>query len=368
MLTAAHLLTPGVLRPPLSNMFLSRAQAAQKRAELAASGALTEEQHAEHDKQVAFLAACERGDAPAVEAALKADTLFATLVHAADASGASGLALAAKRGHTEVMELLLRYGSSVNGHDDTRPPLCWAADAGHLEACRLLLTRETGARAAVNHRDPFGFTALLDAAKAGRADMCRFLLQHKADVNFATPSGQTSLHFAAQNNCMPVVTALLEHGADPSLRTEGGFTAEALAGLANHIEMVRFCSPPSISLPLGPTQHFLNHAHAPHLRALLGLVFEQACQGGGRGEPAPTPAARPAGSASAAAQSPSPMQATTGTGGAARALSPMAASPAQALAAAPVAAQALALAAAGGSAAAQPSLSSILQGGGSGRG
>ena len=342
-------------------MFLSRAQAAQKRAELAASGALTEEQKAEHDRQVSFLAACERGDAPVVETALKADTLFATLVHAADASGASGLALAAKRGHTDVMELLLRYGAQVNGHDDARPPLCWAADAGHLEACRLLLTRENGVRAAVNQRDSFGFTALLDAAKAGRADTVRFLLDHKADVNCATPSGQTSLHFAAQNSCMPVVAVLLEHGADLSLRTEGGFTAEALAGLANHIDMVRACRTPLAGFLACP---FHAHATLCATAPCQALFLSKHARGEAAPRPAPTPAARPAGSASAAAQPPSPMQAQA-TGSAAGSA---------AQAAAPVAAQALALAAGGGStaaastAAAQPSLSSILQGGGSGRG
>ena len=228
-------------------MWLNKAQAVQRRAELLASGALTDEQRDYHIRQTAFLSSCERGDAPAALEALQGDTMNGTLVHAVDASGTSGLALAAKHGHTEAMEALLRFGARACGSDDARPPLHWAADAGHLAACRLLLAGvEDGAhatiassRARVDARDSFGFTALLDAARAERADMVALLLASGADVNAATPSGMTSLHFAAQKGCMPVAQALLAGGADMSLRTEGNHTPEMLAGLSSHIEMVR---------------------------------------------------------------------------------------------------------------------------------
>lgn len=228
-------------------MWLNKAQAVQRRAELLASGALTDEQRDYHIRQTAFLSSCERGDAPAALEALQGDTMTGTLVHAVDASGTSGLALAAKHGHTEAMEALLRFGARACGSDDARPPLHWAADAGHLAACRLLLAGvEDGAhatiassRARVDARDSFGFTALLDAARAERADMVALLLASGADVNAATPSGMTSLHFAAQKGCMPVAQALLAGGADMSLRTEGNHTPEMLAGLSSHIEIVR---------------------------------------------------------------------------------------------------------------------------------
>lgn len=220
-------------------MYLSRQQAAQKRLEAAKSGALSPEQIAAHEKTQAFLAACEQGDASAAEELLRQDALFGTLRDAVDASGATGLALAAKHGYTDVMELCLRYGSNIHSHDGERPPLCWAADHGHAEACRLLLAPREGGRpsANVNARDAFGFTALIDSAKSGREDIVELLLRAGANVNAATPSGSTALHFAARANCAPVVAALLRHGADVSLRTDANFTAETLAGQAGHIEM-----------------------------------------------------------------------------------------------------------------------------------
>ena len=227
-------------------MWLNKAQAVQRRAELLASGALTEEQRDFHLRQTAFLSSCENGEAETVQAALQGDTMFGTLVHAVDASGTSGLALAAKHGHVEAMEALLRFGAHAAGEAGSRPPLHWAADAGHLPACRLLLAGvQDGAhatigtsRARVDAQDAFGFTALLDAARSERPEMVAFLLASGADVNAATPAGMTGLHFAAQKGCMPVAQALLAGGADANLRTEGNFTPGMLATMSSHIEMV----------------------------------------------------------------------------------------------------------------------------------
>ena len=216
---------------------MNKTQAAQKKLELAQSGAMSEADKATLESHHAFLAACNSGQVEVVAESLKMDTMLQVLAHVEDASGASGLCLAAKHGYVDVMEVLLKYGAYVNGKEGTRPPLCWAADAGHLEACQLLLTRE-GPKASVDARDTFGFTALLDAARSEKVAMAKFLLEHGADVDAATPTGLTCLHFAAQKNCMPLVTLLLEHGADITLRTETGFTAETLAGTDNHIEMV----------------------------------------------------------------------------------------------------------------------------------
>lgn len=65
---------------------------------------------------------------------------------------------------------------------------------------------------------------LPEAAKYGRSDRVRELLQHGADPNQAGKSGETPLHFAAAGNATEVVSLLLEAGAEPNARTEFGTT------------------------------------------------------------------------------------------------------------------------------------------------
>ena len=73
------------------------------------------------------------------------------------------------------MRLLLSSNAQIHGVHGTRPAICWAADAGQLAAVVLLLAG--GAKAAkVNDRCPFGYTALLDAAKGGHLPIVVALL------------------------------------------------------------------------------------------------------------------------------------------------------------------------------------------------
>ena len=359
-------------------MWLNKAQAVQKRAELLASGALTDEQRDFHLRQTAFLSSCENGEAESVQTALQGDTMFGTLVHAVDASGTSGLALAAKHGHVEAMEALLRFGAHAAGEAGSRPPLHWAADAGHLPACRLLLAGvQDGAhatiatsRARVDALDPFGFTARLDAARSERTEMVAFLLASGADVNAATPAGMTGLHFAAQKGCMPVAQALLAGGADASLRTEGNFTAGTLATMSSHIEMVRaegggllLLRQGSSACPtsrLAPHTRTRTHAHAHQQALFLNKHVRQAA-----GEDALVSPGRPrAGTDGAGPRAASPAAAAL----AAAPLSPAPAAPAAAATAAAAAAAAPAPGRASPTAAPMPSMASILKGGGGGGG
>ena len=66
-----------------------------------------------------------------------------SLVHAVkdDRYGGTGLHLAAHRGHTEAVRLLLERGADPNARDigDNAYPLHFAAGAGHLEIVRALL-------------------------------------------------------------------------------------------------------------------------------------------------------------------------------------------------------------------------------------
>lgn len=66
-----------------------------------------------------------------------------TDVNAANSYGATALASACDRGHTEVVKLLLERGANPNTQDTfyKLKPMAWAAQRGHVEIVRLLLDR-----------------------------------------------------------------------------------------------------------------------------------------------------------------------------------------------------------------------------------
>ena len=94
------------------------------------------------DETSAFFWAVERGEIDVVRAAVAADP---ALVLARDASGATGLHVAAFHGRRDVVELLLAAGADVNARDGTHgaTPAGWA----------IHYLRERGALLAVEIED-----------------------------------------------------------------------------------------------------------------------------------------------------------------------------------------------------------------------
>jgi hypothetical protein len=114
-----------------------------------------------------FLAAVGRGDAAAVAGLLSADPGLAAPRggHLDDP-----VALAARRGHLDVLRLLLEGGAQAAPEGDPREAptaLMEAASAGHQEAVALLL--EFGADPALRDRE--GRTAADYATEAGHSDL-----------------------------------------------------------------------------------------------------------------------------------------------------------------------------------------------------
>lgn len=65
---------------------------------------------------------------------------------------------------------------------------------------------------ALHARDERGFTALHVAARAGFADVCRYLLRHDAELcSVHASSGDTALHIAARLNFADVILACRQH-------------------------------------------------------------------------------------------------------------------------------------------------------------
>lgn len=130
--------------------------------------------------------------------------------------------LAAKAGRSDVVRLLLDSGmlSDVN-HVDTHgyTPLSIAARRGDTEMLGMLLPHcqfpyfngngNAGLSAARGAGRPF-LAPLYLAARNGQADAVRMLLQEqRIAVNAVSPDGSSALHAAIENGHLPVVQALL---------------------------------------------------------------------------------------------------------------------------------------------------------------
>lgn len=132
---------------------------------------------------------------------------------------ATPLHVAARRGHREVVELLLRYGADVNVESAFATPLHSAVAGNQEEIVKLLLERGAKVEAA----DPGGRTALHVAAARGRAGAARLLLKNGANVNAKTTRyGKRPLHMAVSGRHLAVAEILLSSGASVDSRTHKG--------------------------------------------------------------------------------------------------------------------------------------------------
>ena len=189
--------------------------------------------------------ACANANAPVVRRLLDAGAD----ANSADPNGDTALMIAARtEGGSEVVKLLLERGATVNARDKVveQTALMWAVRANQAEAVRLLL----GAGAEVNARTRIGktparrppnagggshgkgivrggwpdrgsqdptpgaMTALLYAARDGRLEIARMLVDAGADVNQAEANKMTPLLIAIANDHLDVAHFLLSKGAD----------------------------------------------------------------------------------------------------------------------------------------------------------
>jgi ankyrin repeat protein len=125
--------------------------------------------------------------------------------------------LADRRGPDEIRELLLK-GADPNSTDPFRrdTALMEAAKAGRADNVVLLLAAGADAR----RRNDSGGTALMDAAHAGDASSLKALLAANSEINAQMKDGETALYWAAFMNRPECLRLLLDAGADPTLKTK----------------------------------------------------------------------------------------------------------------------------------------------------
>ncbi|XP_031344795.1 ankyrin repeat domain-containing protein 39-like [Photinus pyralis] len=109
-----------------------------------------------------------------------------------------------------------------------------AAQFGDLKKVQKLINNGVD----VDLRDSAGYTSLHYAARNGHLDVCKFLIQSKADINAVTRSGRvTALHRACTAGQLDVVNFLIECKANIAIRDSDGKTVLHRAAQANHLEI-----------------------------------------------------------------------------------------------------------------------------------
>jgi ankyrin repeat protein len=117
----------------------------------------------------------------------------------------------------------------------------WKAAVRAQDIARLDELLAAGAD--INARDEHGQTAVMNAARDGRAQTVRWLVEHGADLNHTAKFGLSALMLAVINGRDAIVGILVDAGADRSIRGTGapgfyGKTALDIATEANRVIMM----------------------------------------------------------------------------------------------------------------------------------
>jgi cytohesin len=192
-----------------------------------------------------------------------------------DAWGLSPLGVALLQNRTGVADLLASLGATENIFD--------AVYSGHLQTANALLAREKALARATNS---FGASALEVAARTGREDMLKLLLDKGAPADWAAPrSGWTALHVAAFFNQARAAELLIRRGASVEAADGSGLVPLHLAAARGSTDvaalLLKHKSDPNRRVapsseqpryPMGPRQSLGRAGDTPlHLAAL----FEQ---------------------------------------------------------------------------------------------
>ncbi|XP_077944005.1 ankycorbin isoform X6 [Gasterosteus aculeatus] len=146
------------------------------------------------------------------------DCLSVILAHGADlsltdAAGFNPLHLAAKNNHTECCKKLLQSKCPIDALDGSgKAALHHAAASGNIQTVQLLCELKSP----INLKDADGLSPLLLSAKQAHAEVCCALLDCGAEINTCDNSGRTALMLASESNAISVVEVLVQRGADLS--------------------------------------------------------------------------------------------------------------------------------------------------------
>uniref|UniRef100_A0A8C5HT21 Serine/threonine-protein phosphatase 6 regulatory ankyrin repeat subunit C-like n=1 Tax=Gouania willdenowi TaxID=441366 RepID=A0A8C5HT21_GOUWI len=202
-----------------------------------------------------------------------------------DIEGQTALHLAAQRGFSSCVEVLLKHQASytLKDHKHKRTALHASAAAEGQVDCLLLLVNMEQSADILDCQDTSGQTALMLAALGCHTDCVHILLEKGAQVDAADKRGFTALHRAVVLGSEDCVLAVLEHGASALCRDSQGRTPLHLAASRGHTELlltllkaVKKADPLDSLLDYSgftPTHWAAHHGHDGCLRVLLNNTF-----------------------------------------------------------------------------------------------
>ncbi|XP_059214150.1 ankycorbin isoform X1 [Centropristis striata] len=167
------------------------------------------------------------------------DCLSVILAHGADlsvtdAAGLNPLHLAAKNNHIECCKKLIQSKCPVDAVDGSgKAALHHAAASGNIQTVQLLCELKSP----INLKDADGLTPLLLSAKHTHAEVCSTLLDCGAEINTSDNSSRTALMLASESNAASVVEVLVERGADLSAVDAQGHDVAHYAKLSGNSEV-----------------------------------------------------------------------------------------------------------------------------------
>ncbi|XP_074542093.1 ankyrin repeat domain-containing protein 6b isoform X2 [Halichoeres trimaculatus] len=158
--------------------------------------------------------------------------------------GRGPLHLAAYKGHSEVVRILLKAGCDLDIQDDgEQTALHRAAVVGNSDIISSLIQEGC----ALDRQDKDGNTALHEVSWHGFSQSVKLLVKAGANVHAKNKAGNTALHLACQNGHAQSSKVLLLGGSRPDSKNHVGDSCLHVAARYNHVPMIRillgaFCS------------------------------------------------------------------------------------------------------------------------------
>ncbi|HEV7689304.1 MAG TPA: ankyrin repeat domain-containing protein [Hyphomonadaceae bacterium] len=185
-------------------------------------------------KEERLYRAANRGDVEAVRELINTDKANVNAVMPGDGTA---LIAAARRGHEDVVRVLLSSGANPNlASPGDGNALIHAARRGEVDIVRLLLDKGADPNAAVNGDG----NALIAAAHYGEPAVVRLLLDRGAKVNAAVPGDGNALIAAIQGDELAIAKLLIDRGADVNAYVEGDETPLINAAEQGELDIVKF--------------------------------------------------------------------------------------------------------------------------------
>ncbi|KAM7054453.1 ankyrin repeat domain-containing protein 35 isoform 1-T2 [Molossus nigricans] len=143
-------------------------------------------------------------------------------INSKNEDGSTALHLATISCQPQCVKVLLQHGANEDAVDaENRSPLHWAASSGCASSVLLLCDHE----AFLDVLDNDGRTPLMIASLGGHAAICSQLLQRGARVNVTDKDDKSALILACEKGSAEVAELLLSHGADVGLVDSTGHDA-----------------------------------------------------------------------------------------------------------------------------------------------